>query len=199
MKILWICGWASDLRPWLGLIKSKLSGDHQIVSFDEWFGQNQKYQADRTILWSLGYKARIQVQGPCLALAPAIHFCGPLGWKTRILDRMIQQFQKSPEAVLLDFARRMGIPDSDQNLWIQRALQMPTSLLCQGLEALKEDYSGYPAPDLLIYGQEDQICAPALFQELSLPNMQSCADAAHWPLSEPYFTLLRDWIQHDPA
>lgn len=197
-NVLWICGWASDLSPWLEEIQLRLPGHHQILPFDQWFTKDSLPQADLILSWSLGYHAPIPSHIPHLAICPAVDFCGPGGWKKRIVERMIQQLDLDPRATLQAFAQNLGASLEDQERWLQNAHRMPIDLLKQGLQALQN-----PAPKAqaqwILTGALDQICLRGQYSSVETSKLKILEDCAHWPLHPHYLKFIESWISHATA
>lgn len=200
-RIIWICGWASDLSPWQTEISAHIPAEHTFVAFDQWFDGQDIPTGDFYILWSMGFYALGQIPNPnakIMALFPAIHFCGPNGWAPRIVQRMIKQLKSTPDNTLEAFAQQMQIPTKDLNQWINCAKRMKPSLLETGLTALLEQAPVSTTRFDILRSSIDQICPHSQCHIDNFRGQYFEIQAPHWPVHTDTLITIADWLEKCP-
>jgi hypothetical protein len=139
MKLLWIAGWASDFNLWKNEIEELYDTSNDFMSPHDAIETDFKTY-DLIIAWSMG--VHLIPQGTStrvLLINPAIDFCNlKLGIHPRILNRMIKGIDSKKELVLSDFATNCGFAASLKKSWLEKALQINSDQLKNGLEDLKK-------------------------------------------------------------
>ena len=180
MNIHWYSGWASDLEKMqLNFSPSFAKHHHRFYSFSELRENSSRPPADLIIAWSVGaHFIPTNFSGRVLLLNPALDFCNPaLGWKPKVLQRMILQIQRKPHSVLESFAVQLAAEKKDTQLWLSLAQKMDVPLLVEGLEQLCQPASLSflkQSKTLCLQGEQDQICSPSLNRKLCEENNISC-------------------------
>jgi hypothetical protein len=160
LKIL--TGWAcSNETPDLNRWKSN-SVEIDVLGFDQWW-TTEKFRSNQACLWSTAALAlhRFPKGSKILLVQPAVNFCSAEGWRTRTIERMIQNLRENPLGCLTDFGKLMGLNHEQRSLWIQKAMMMDLGQLEEGLQALRTTNDLESVQDyqiLCLANKNDPVC-----------------------------------------
>ncbi len=196
---LFITGWAhgvESMRP----MADALCETHavRIMAGTQVLREGRIPEADHIVAGSMGGLLAMELlPASCRKLvlvSSTARFCSgdryPCGTPERVLRRMIQQLQRSPEAVLDEFFRNVHFPRKEgrQAAAARNLSPEPVEDLVAGLEYLlrsdlRERVAGIGIPVLLLHGMEDRIipCDAAnwLYETLPESRLRLFESAGH--------------------
>jgi hypothetical protein len=201
---LGVCGWACSpilnwLKPW--------SHPNTIWLTMSEFQQSNAIVADEIILWSASAHLLPHISSckRLLLLQPGVDFCGPKGWKARIIDQMLTQLQHKPEDCLKQFSSSLRLSNEEQEMWLRHALAREINLLSTELSLLKQTLDTSYLQKLLKQGTEidlwysydDPICKFSPIENWIIPdlfhNIRCFKTQTHGPGQDEMDQEIRKW------
>ena len=206
-NILWLGGWASDIKCWEkeieGLYPEQkhyfLDTHHLLSRPDLLQSALQNLPVDTAIAaWSLGslwIHQQISLgiwKSPhsIISICPIFDFCNPQGiWKPKILKRMQQKLAIDKTQVLQDFWKQFQGPGELETAWLQQAQSYSEETLKQGLDYLINtqitlNYLKPNASRLFFVNAQKDLLSPALPALHQTPFQSISVNGGHLPFLE---------------
>ena len=169
--ILWLHGWSFTAEVWQALHDLIPEHHHHTLSYQSCSTAQQmvqlvsdtirQLQPDLIVGWSLGATLAFRQHDlsgtPVLVLSGTLRFTDT--WPARVLNQMIRKLQQTPQQVLHDFRRHLGVSPVLSHLEL---VEWPIETLSAGLEVLRDtDHSTMRhLRGLWMHGTSDPLMKP---------------------------------------